>query len=252
MYEKIDLHLHTHYLGCADETMTIPNIVRKAENLGLEKIAITDHRWGDDPLNKHRLIRGDLQQVDTDVETIFGVEVDSCGPATAGVTISEQEIDDLGFEFIVGGVHGSYFDQPDPEGVIELQQELMLDVARHPLVEVLAHPWSFMGRDFASGVLDWMTDMSRIPEDYAKQLGAVAAEHNTAVEANAGAIWIRDEYSEQFVADYEKYLRSVAAEGAKIAICSDAHNINRIASCKIAGRAVRELGIPPAQLYTAI
>lgn len=250
MYEKIDLHIHTHYLGCADETMTVPAIVERAEKLGLEKIAITDHRWGDDPLDKHHLIHEDLQCLDTDVEIIFGVEMDSCGPGTAEVTITEQEIEDLGFELIVGGVHGSYFDHPDPEGIIELQQELMLDVARHPVVDVLAHPWSFMGRDFQSGVLDWMTDMSHIPDDYPKELGAVAAEHETAVEANAGAIWIREAYSEQFVADYEEYLRQVASEGAKIAICSDAHNIERIAPCRIAGEVVRQLGIPPAQLYT--
>lgn len=249
MYETTDLHIHTHYLGCADETMTIPAIVEKAEELGLQRIAITDHLWGPEDIDRHRSIVEDLRAVDTDVEIIFGVEADSCGPGTGDVSITEEQIDDLGFELVIGGVHGSYFDEPDPEGIIELQQQLMLDVARHPLIDVLVHPWSFMGRDFQSGVLNWMKDMSRIPRDYAKQLGAVAAEHDTAVEANAGAIWVRDDYSERFVADYEEYIRDVASEGAKIAICSDAHTIDRIASCKIAGRAVREAGIPPHQLY---
>ncbi|MFO7946266.1 MAG: PHP domain-containing protein [Armatimonadota bacterium] len=249
MYEETDLHIHTHYLGCADETMTVPAIVHTAEELGLKTIAITDHMWGPQSLEKHRPIRDDLEQVATDIEVIFGVEADSCGPGTGEITVTEEDIEELGFELVVCGVHGSYFDHPDPEGIIELQQELMLDIARHPLVHILAHPWSFMGRDFQEGRLNWLTDMSRIPADYAKQLGAVAAEHNTAVEANAGAIWVRDAYSERFVADYQEYLQNVAAEGPKIAICSDAHTIDRIETCRIAGRAVREMGIPEEQLY---
>jgi histidinol phosphatase-like PHP family hydrolase len=249
VYEQIDLHIHTHYLGCADETMTIPAIVQEAERLGLQTIAITDHVWGPEDLKRHHPIREDLEHVDTDVRVIFGVEADSCGPGTGEITVSAEDVQSLGFDLVIGGIHGTYFDEPDPRAIIALQQELMLDVARHPLVDVLAHPWSFMGRDFESGVLDWMTDMSRIPADYARQLGAVAAEHNTAVEANAGAIWVRDAYSDEFVADYEQYIQDMASEGAQIAIASDAHTVERICTCRSAGRAMKRIGISTDQLY---
>ena len=38
-----DYHIHTHYLGCGNETMQVEAIVRRAEALGLRSIAITDH-----------------------------------------------------------------------------------------------------------------------------------------------------------------------------------------------------------------
>ncbi|MFP3903657.1 MAG: PHP domain-containing protein [Armatimonadota bacterium] len=249
MYETTDLHIHTHYLGCADETMTIPAIVEKAEELGFERIAITDHLNAPEFLDDHRPIRDDLEQADTDVEIIFGVEVNSCGPGTGEVTITQEQIDDLGFELVIGGVHGSYFDHADPEGIIELQQELMLDVVRHPLVDVLVHPWWFGRREFEDGTVAWLTDMSRIPDDYAHQLGEIAAEHETAVEANACAIFTNDCYTPEFVEDYCEYLHTVASEGAKITIASDAHNIERMGAAPTAGRAVREAGITPEQLY---
>jgi histidinol phosphatase-like PHP family hydrolase len=251
VYETTDLHIHTHYLGCADETMTIPAIVAEAERVGLETIAITDHLNGPQFLDKHRPILADLENTETDGDITFGVEVNSCGPGTGEVTITEDEIKELGFELVIGGVHNSYFDESDPEGIIELQQELMLDVARHPLIDVLVHPWWFSKREFEDGIMSWLTDMSRIPNDYAKELGQVAAEHDTAVEANGCAIFTNPCYTPQFIEDYLEYLCAIAAEGAKISICSDAHNIEHMASAPIVGRALREAGVTPDQLYTA-
>lgn len=42
MPARYDFHMHTTYLKCANETMTVPAILRRCEDLGLETIAITD------------------------------------------------------------------------------------------------------------------------------------------------------------------------------------------------------------------
>ena len=39
-----DYHIHTHYCGCANETMTIPAILERCKAAGRTSIAITDHR----------------------------------------------------------------------------------------------------------------------------------------------------------------------------------------------------------------
>ncbi len=39
---KVDFHIHTEHLKCANETMKVKGIIKKCESLGLSKIAFTD------------------------------------------------------------------------------------------------------------------------------------------------------------------------------------------------------------------
>ena len=57
MVKGVDYHIHTEYMKCADSTMTIKAIVRKAEGVGLESIGITDHANSRDDLPKHLKIK---------------------------------------------------------------------------------------------------------------------------------------------------------------------------------------------------
>ncbi len=249
MFEQVDLHIHTKYLKCANETMTIPAIIATAEELGLTTIAITDHLNAPEFLDDHRPIRDDLAEIETDMNVIFGVEVNVTDPATGAISIDDYQRDALDFEFIIGGVHGSYFDEPDPRGIIDLQHSLMLAVVKNPLIDVLVHPWWFAGREFDSGVMAWMKDMSLLPEEYIAELGETALENDVAIEANGGAIFANTRYyTPAFLEDYAEYLYKLASYGVEIAIGSDAHDIERLDRCKIAGRAVRDAGITEDQL----
>ena len=40
---KCDFHIHTKYLGCANETMELDAIARRCREVGAECIGITDH-----------------------------------------------------------------------------------------------------------------------------------------------------------------------------------------------------------------
>jgi len=249
MFEQLDLHIHTQYLKCANETMTIPRIIATAEELGLTTIAITDHLNAPEFLDDHRPIRDDLAEVETDMNVIFGVEVNVTDPETGAVSIDQRQRDELDFEFVIGGVHGSYFDHPDPRGIIDLQHKLMLAVVRNPLIDVLVHPWWFAGREFESGVMAWMTDMSLLPEEYVAELAETAVAHDVAIEANGGAVFANTAcYTPAFLEDYAEYMYKLASCGAKIAIGSDAHSIEGLERCKIGGRAVRDAGITEDQL----
>jgi len=249
MYEKLDCHIHTLYLKCANETMTIPAIVAKAEELGLDTIVITDHLNAPEFLDKHFLIKQDLAEVNSDLNIVFGVEVNVIDKDTGQVSIDAAQKEKLGFEAVIGGPHSSYFDHADPRGIIDLQHKLMLDVIGNPLVDVLVHPWWFAGREFESGVMAWMTDLRQLPAEYVAELGETAAAHNTAIEANGSAIFTNSYYGPAFIEGYKQYLYDLASYGAKIAIGSDAHDIGKMPDCQVAGRAVREAGITEDQLW---
>jgi len=250
VYERLDCHLHTLYLGCANETMTIPAIVREAEKLGLDTIAITDHLNAPEFLDKHFAIKDDIASISTDVNIVFGVEVNVIDKDTGRVSIDEAQKQKLGCEVVIGGVHSSYHDHADPRSIIDLQHKLMLEVVKNPLVDVLVHPWWFPNREFESGVMAWMTDLSLLPDEYVAELGETAAACNTAIEANGTAIFTNTRYyGPAFQEDYKRYLYTLASYGAKIAIGSDAHDIRTVGACQVAGRNVREAGIRPDQLW---
>ena len=194
MYEQVDYHIHTLYLKCANETMTVPALVAKAEELGLKSIAVTDHLNAPQFLDEHRKIKRDLAEIESDLEIIFGVEVNVIDQDTGEVSINQQQIDELGFELVIGGVHSSYFDTPDPKAIIDTQHRLMMAVVQNPLVDILVHPWWFPRREFDAGTVAWLTDLALLPDDYVTELGEAAAATGTAIEANGIAILVNDTY----------------------------------------------------------
>lgn len=252
MYEQVDYHIHTRYIKYAHETMTILAIVAEAERLGLTSIAITDHLNAPQYLDEHRNIKRDLDEIDSELEIIFGAEVNAYDQATGMVSIDERQKEELGFELVIGGPHETFSDTstPEPGKIIDIQHRLMMAVVQNPLVDILVHPWGFSGDEFNKGTLAWLTNLELLPDDYVTELGQAAAATGTAIEANGSAIFENPLYGEAFVTEYKEYLKKLADCGARISIGSDAHAIRRIQMSQIAGRAVRDAGITPEQLWT--
>lgn len=250
MGSRYDFHIHTTYLKCANETMTVPALVRRCEELGLETIAITDHLNAPRFLGQHFRIKDDLAALESPLEIYFGVEVNVIDKETGAVSIIPELIEAGGFEVVIGGVHTSYHDQPDKRSIIDLQQKLMLKVIANPMIDVLVHPWWFGAGEFREGgPMEWFTTMDDIPEDYARELGEAAVAHNTAVEANGAAIWVNPQYSAEFKEQYADYIAAIAATGAKISISSDAHDISHLESVHVVEKALAARGIEGDKLW---
>lgn len=245
-----DFHIHTHYLRCANETMTVPAIAQRCEALGLKTIAITDHLNGPAYLEQHLLIKDDLAALDSSLEVVFGVEVNVTDPATGAVSISPAEIERAGFQLVIGGVHSCYHDRPDRRAIVELQQRLMLQVIANPLVDVLVHPWWFPGSEMApGGPMEWFRDLSELPDDYPRELGEAAVAHGTAIEANGTAIWTNPQYSPAFRDEYADYLAAIADTGARISIASDAHDLGHLPSVHLVAEVLAHKGVSGEKLW---
>jgi histidinol phosphatase-like PHP family hydrolase len=250
MPARYDFHIHTTYLKCANETMTVPAILRRCEDLGLETIAITDHLNAPQFLPQHEFIKRDLAETETSLEVFFGVEVNVIDKTTGAVSIDETQLRQGGFEVVIGGVHSSYHEQPDKRSIVDLQQRLMLAVITNPLVDVLVHPWWFGGSEFREGgPMEWFRDMSEVPDDYARELGEAALAHDTAIEANWSAIWGCPQYSEEFVEGYNHYFGVIAGTGAKISLVSDAHDIKMLDGIHPMMDVLEGLGVGEGQLW---
>jgi len=132
---RYDFHIHTKYLGCANDTMEIAAIVRECGRLGVTSLAITDHLNTLDQLELHRPVRGDIESLDTKVEVYFGVEL-SFTEADGGFAYSADIQEQYGFQFAIGGIHGPYLDAYDLKALVDVQHRHHLKTCRD------AAPWS--------------------------------------------------------------------------------------------------------------
>ena len=250
MQALYDFHIHTTYLKCANETMTIPAILERCASLGLKTIAITDHFNRPDVMDVHLQTKEDIRQAQSDLEIYFGVEVNVISSETGEVSINADLVEQAGFEVVIGGVHSSYHEKPDKRSIIDLQQRLMLQVIANPLIDVLVHPWWFNRLEMGpGGATEWLRDMSEIPDDYAVELGEAAVAHNTAIEANWTAVWGNGAYTDEFKEDYKQYFKRIASTGAKISMSTDAHHIDSLDGIHTLAKVLDEIGLPPQQLW---
>lgn len=247
-----DFHIHTYHLGCANETMTLPAIVDCLREQGVTQFGIADHLNTTDKLPLHEKIKDDitaLPQGDGSMELYFGVELNflSCDGDFA---YDEDIRDKTGFQFAIGGIHGTYVDEYDINKIVEIQHRHHLLTCQHPLVDVVVHPWWFSKRPFDDKGWPWFDDMSVVPASMTRELGQVAAETGTAIEINAAAIIICPNYSDRFKEQYVDYLAVLAETGCKFSIGSDAHSRDHFAGLPRAVEAARAAGITEDMIWT--
>ena len=245
---RCDYHMHTKYLGCANGTMEVPAMVRECEQIGVTSLGITDHLNTLDRLEDHIPIKEDIQRLDAPIDIYFGVELNFLG-VDGRFAYSEEVRDELGFQFAIGGIHGTYLDEYDLDKMLEVQHRHHLKTCRDPLVDVLVHPYWFGKGEFDRKGWPWFDSMKPVPESYARELGQTAVETGTAIEINACANLDNPGHGERYGREYVDFLSVVAAEGAMFSVGSDAHDIGRLRSVKTAWDAVDALGLTADRLW---
>lgn len=248
MRDDIDLHLHTAHVGCANETMSVPALLARCEELGYTHIAITDHYNGPHHAAPQRAIREDLRHYEGPLQITWGVELTVADADAGTLTADEATVKEFRWEFVIGGPHGRY-GETDPDAIIATQHRLMLATMRNPLVDALVHPWWFSRREFEpEGAMAWFTDMSRIPQWHVEELAEVAVETGTAIEMNADAILFQETYTERFLDDYLAYMARLCELGVTFTVSSDAHDISKVEEAKAAGRFLADAGVPDERI----
>ncbi len=128
---KCDFHIHTKYLGCANETMEIPAIVQECKRLGVTTLGITDHLNTLDKLELHLPIKKDIQALDSEIDVYFGVEL-SVLAFDGGFAFNSEVKEQYGFQFAIGGIHDTFVDTYDIKSIVDIQH-------RHHLTSRMAH-----------------------------------------------------------------------------------------------------------------
>jgi len=245
---RYDFHIHTKYLGCGNHTMEVPAIARECKRLGVTCLAITDHLNTLDKLDLHVPIRKDIEALDEDIEVYFGVELNFLG-CDGDFAFNRQVKEEYGFQFAIGGIHGTYLEEYDIKKIVEIQHRHHLRTCEDPLVEVLVHPYWFGKGEFDKKGWPWFNTMKVVPESMARELGQASKQTGTAIEINGSANLDNPAYDENYVREYIDYLAILAEEGAIFSVGSDAHDISRLASVEYTWKAVEQLQLPPERIW---
>ena len=216
-----DLHTHTYYCGHAPNSMTVANILKQADELGLSTIAITDHVFKEDDLGIIDQIREEASKIKTNCRVVIGAEVDADSDYLDGRLVTDK-LDSL--DYVIASLHflpgvGNYPRTPDdnplgPELLIERWKSTLFGVVSNPKVHTLAHP----GRMIAASVdLDVYWDEVIANLETAAE---ISAQNNVAWELNELTGYRLTEYYQQ---KWHQTLQVAIDKGVKIVYGSDAH-----------------------------
>jgi histidinol phosphatase-like PHP family hydrolase len=229
--------------------MNIPAMVAKARELGVRRLGVTDHLNTLDKLPLHRPIKADLLALESPgVDIWFGVELNFLG-CDGDFAYSEEVRDELGFQFAIGGIHGTYCETYDLKKIIDIQHRHHLAVCRNPLVDGLVHPYWFGKYEFDRKGWPWFDSVRVVPEAYAIELGQVARETGTAIEINGSANLVNAANPEGYVEEYLEYLARVASTGCSFSLASDAHDIKRMKTALSALDIAERLGLDDDRIW---
>ena len=247
-----DTHVHSFRTFVGDKNMRLPNIAKRAEELGIDTVVITDHLMKGRDVEELRLMGNDVLAFRTSMpktNVLFGVEV--CEVNSQGLTLLDESlISNIALNLVIGGVHETHVAPgASLEEVARVQHAHHMMMMRNPLITILVHPWWFDKEEFDRLGLPWPEDLSFVPEELTRELGRASAETKTYIEISTMSGLCNRDTGDKFKASLREYYRILRDEGAYFAIGTDAHELSELNTIEEAVKLVRELEIPEDRFW---
>ncbi len=246
---ETDWHIHSRN-SCDSASMPVSEIVKIVPSKGISKFGITDHL--NTRINMPDIEASRKEFLENKVSGFhFGIEI-SCvsiweieqikkggyekavngiregGPAWADMTvdITQEDIEKLGIEYVIGGTHWPLYVPWERESLIKDYHRQNMFLAQHPLVKIVAHPWWFYAKYWGKYVdrfEPWFNDFSVIPQSMHEEFADAVVRNRKIVEINLHAIILHPSYPEHFKQQYLDYLSFLKGKGVIFSIGSDCH-----------------------------
>lgn len=272
-----DWHVHSRN-SCDEAALPVADLVAQAAQHGITDFALTDHLHTPYNLPDIAASRREFLASRPHPRFHFGIEVSSVsqweldeiaagkhlkptygvrsgGPpgAAPAIALTEQHTAAYGIEFVVAGTHWPLYVPFEREAIIRDYHRQNLFLATHPLVDIVAHPWWWMGHwqdsDGRYTTDPWFDDFRRIPSSLHDEFAAAAREHGTVVEINIGAMILNMTYTDRFRRQYLDYLAELRAKGVTLCVGSDCHSAQYGPDLETACRMLEWVGIRNGDLW---
>lgn len=226
-----DSHIHTVYSGHSEPDMTVANIIRKAEQMDLKEIAITEHSfdWHLGPKGNFALICDEVAACEPELTVMTGMEIDPDSTTIGNLifedfdktTLSPLLIGTHSFPGIARGWHETFYMTAfDKKYVYCIWFRMMEKIIERGIVDILAHPGRLI---MQNGIIDAFD--TAVLKDF-EILFAVMKENNTAFEINESLL--NRFPSEALEKSYSDLVQLAVAMELNITIGSDAHSLEAI------------------------
>ena len=280
-----DWHIHSrNSCDCKESGLSLNALLASAESRGVTHLGITDHLHTQLNFPDIAASRSEFDSVKTDLSFHFGIEV-SCvsrweldeiasdsgkysthtygirqgGPANAelAIALTSADIERHQIEFVVGGAHWPIYCDTETltrEIAIRNYQRQNMFLATHPLVDIVAHPWWWMGKwQGTDGVYrtdPWFDDFNVIPKSMHDEFSDAVIKNGKVVEINLAAMVMSNQYTEKFKKQYCEYLAGLQANSVTLSIGSDTHGVDELFELAPIERILEQAGIDCDKLWT--
>jgi histidinol phosphatase-like PHP family hydrolase len=272
-----DWHIHTRN-SLDGASMRIADLITDAREKGLRDFGVTDHLNTPCNLPDITASRSEYLGCSPGPRFHFGVEA-SCvsqweldeiasgrhgiqewglrsgGPpgADPAICLTAQDIATCGIEYVVAGVHWPLYVPMERDAVIHDYHRQNMFLVRHPLVDIVAHPWWWTGGwasdDGRFATDPWLDDFGKVPQSMHDEFAAAAVGHDTVVECNIHAMLLNSAYPESFAGQYLEYLAGLKQLGVKLSVGSDCHAEHYTTNLDKATEMLGSVGITDADLW---
>lgn len=156
-----NLHIHTCFSGCAKDEMTFENIVKTAENAGLETIALCDHIYRPEDLpdfiENCKMLRKKRDESDSKIKILIGGEFSCYG--TDKYTLKGIELDTEYRLYAQNHFHVTGWQQGEektPEAYKELTKKMLRNLFKDRAADTVAHP---LNGTYLRKMMGWEADV---------------------------------------------------------------------------------------------
>jgi histidinol phosphatase-like PHP family hydrolase len=272
-----DWHIHSRHSPCGKPEATLESIRSGMRRAGITRGGVTDHLHCELNVPALEAARREYDALDGRDEFHFGLEV-SClreydlkrnrragadahiygvwdeGPeGPLAVYLPDELCERLGVEYVIGGAHWPLGAPLEREAVIRSYHRQNMFLAQHPSVDIVAHPWWWMGawkdEDGKYRTLPWLDDFNHVPRSMHDEFEAAIRENGKFVEINAGAILLNDSYPPSFRGQYLEYLVMLKEAGVRFATGSDSHDAGYNGKLRRIEADLDALGLTSANLW---
>ena len=228
-----DFHIHTEH-SYDSACMPVPELVRGAAAAGVTCFGITDHFNSEAHLENLQSSRAAFLQNACE-GMFFGVEatVVPAGELYPGkgeepaMALTQEIAERFKISYVVAGAHRLLAGEYTRANIIADYHRQNMYLARHPLVDIVAHPWWWSGlfqdEDGTFKDMPWFDNFNAIPASMHNEFAAALKENETCCECNLTAFVLKKQYPEKIRRQYVEYLRALFESGVKITIGSDCH-----------------------------
>lgn len=190
---RFNLHIHTCFSGCAKDEMTFENIVRIAENTGLDTIALCDHIYKPEDLpefNKNcEILRNKRDKAGSKVKILIGGEFSCYG--VDSYTLKGIDINTEYRLYAQNHFHVTGWEHPEnntPEGFKELTKKMLHNLFKDKAADTIAHP---LNGNYLRKMMGWESDvLGKCWKDHEiAEILSEAFESGCALEINTAAMY---------------------------------------------------------------